>query len=118
MAVPAVFTVSTSPSPANVPPTMFTVALTRSRLPGSLTVTALDSVAAAPPCVNAALVATFDKVGGWFTAAIDIVVVTGVLGLSDPACGQRILRVGTAREWRGLAHPTFLDRHMWRGCIP
>src|ERR1700733_12800555 len=83
MLVPAVFAASTSPSPANVPPVIFTVALVRSRLSGSVTETAPESVAAAPPWVKAALVATFDKVGGWFTAVIDIVEVTTVLRLLD-----------------------------------
>jgi hypothetical protein len=65
MLVPAVLNPSTSPSPANVPPVTCTVALDRSRLSGSLTETAPDTVTAPAPWVKCALVATFDKVGGW-----------------------------------------------------
>src|SRR5215467_14161252 len=63
MCVPTVEVDSTSPSPANVPPAIFTVAPCRPRLSGSDTDTAPDSVTACPS-VNETLDATFAKVGG------------------------------------------------------
>src|SRR5580658_8239350 len=83
MLVPVVVAASASPSPAKVLPVTETVALARVVLPVSETVTFDDSVTAAPSSVKAALVATFESVGGLLTAVMLTVVVVGVLRLRD-----------------------------------
>ena len=64
MLVPEVVAASTSPSPVNVPLVISTVAPARSRLSGSVTDAAFDSVTAEASCVNCAPVATLLKLGG------------------------------------------------------
>jgi hypothetical protein len=78
MLVPAVLVASTSPSPANLPAVIDTVALSRSRLSGSLTVRDGDRVTAPPFSVYDTLAATPDRVGGSFTLRIVTVVVCAV----------------------------------------
>ncbi len=69
------------------------------RLSGSETVTADDSVTAAPSSVKAASVATFDSVGGSLTLVMLTVVVTAVLRLFDPPPSSSTqVRVRVGRE--------------------
>ena len=76
MLVPATLTASWSPSPAKVPPMIFTVALARFWLSGSATEAAPDSVTAAPFSVKVAPAAMLDSVGASFVAVMPTVVVT------------------------------------------
>src|SRR5947199_383538 len=84
MLVPVVVVASTSPSPVNLPPVIDTVALARLRLSGSVTVTAPDSVTAAPSSVKEALVATLLRIGGSLTLVMLTVVVATLLRLNEP----------------------------------
>ena len=77
-------TAITSPSLANVPPTIFTVALARLRLSTSETVRALDRVCAAAFSVYDALVATLVSTGGSLIAVMLMVSVCAVLRLNEP----------------------------------
>ena len=81
--VPIVEVASTSPSPANVPPATFTVALVMPRLSGSVTVTDGDSVTVCPS-VKATVPAVAVSVGGSLTAVMLSVEVTTVLRLNEP----------------------------------
>ena len=74
-----------------------TVAPTRSRLSGSPTEAALDrTTAVACPCVNCAPVATFDKVGGLFTAVMLMVVIcAGLFDVLPSFTVQVIVRAGS-----------------------
>src|SRR5690349_4290717 len=76
MLVPVVVAASTSPSPANVPPAIFTVAFESVRLSASAT-TAADETVFAPPFSVKPAVATPESVGGSFTpTTVNVVVVT------------------------------------------
>src|SRR5580704_4184921 len=85
MLVPVVLAVSRSPSPANVPPMILTVALTRSRLSGSTTVIGArlrgepSSVYATPPLPPPR------KLGGSLTLVmVTVVVLIGELTSLPP----------------------------------
>src|ERR1043166_8147612 len=84
MTVPVVDVASTSPSPANLPPVIDTVALARLRLYGSVTVSAPESVAVASCSVYCALAATLVRVGGSLTPTTVIV----LLALLDAPNGK------------------------------
>src|SRR5215475_5318752 len=79
--LPVGVALSTSPSPAKVPPKIFTVALDRFGLSRSVTVMAGDSVVVLP-WVKAMVAATLLRLGGTF--AMSTVVVTGPLRLNEP----------------------------------
>src|SRR5215470_8915147 len=83
MLVPDVVAASTSPSPANVPAVIFTVALANVRLSGSDTTAADDSVFAPAFSVKLAVAATV-AVGGSFTPTTVTVAVCGAL-VSSPS---------------------------------
>ena len=103
MLVPATVALSTSPSPANVPPVIFTVALVRFGLSKSVTVMAGDSVVVLP-WVKAIVAATLLSVGGM--SAMSTVVVTGALRLNEPEPSlstQLTVRVGLEPKLFGLA---------------
>src|SRR5215831_16051762 len=105
MPVPVVFAGSTSPSPANVPPAIFTVAPAQVVLSGSDTVTPGDSVIDAAFSVKLALVATV-SVGGSLTAVMLIVVVVTALRLLEPEpslSSHVTVRVGSAPKLVGLS---------------
>src|ERR1700682_1954438 len=105
MLVPVVLVDRTSPSPANVPPLTAIVAPASVVLSGSDTVTAPDRVAAAPPSVKLAEVATLLRVGGLLTPVRLTVVVAAALTLlvEPPSLTTQVtVRVGLARKLVGL----------------
>ena len=105
IAVPAVLKPSTSPSPANLPVVIDTVAPTRSRLSGSVTVARLDSTTGVGPSVNCAPGAALN-VGASLTAVTLIVevAVETLLLLAVPSSTVHVtVRVGEDPKSVGLS---------------
>src|SRR4249920_3310683 len=99
MLVPVVSAASTSPSPTNVPPAIFTVAPVQVGLSGSVTETVGDSTIEAPFSVKLVLVVPSASVGASLTAVTLIVVVVIELRLLEPLpslSSQVTVRVGLA----------------------
>src|ERR1051325_5202050 len=104
MAVPETSAVSTSPSPANVPPVIATVAPASARLSGSDTVTDGDNVTGDPFSVNDALTAPA-SVGASFTAVMlttDVTLLVALLALPSLSV-QVTVRVGAEPKSSGLS---------------
>ena len=97
IAVPVVSKASTSPSPANAPPAIDTVALVMAVLSGSEIDSVADSVTAAPFSVKLALVATVLRVGAASSGVIVMVLVCAALRPLEPLPSlttQLTVRVG------------------------
>src|SRR6267142_994679 len=107
MAVPAMLTASTSPSPAKVPVVIATVAPASVRLSRSEIVTLGDSVTGAAFSVKLALVATLPRVGGLLTAVmltVEVAVPMGLLALPSLSV-QVTVRVGLEPKLLGFGFP-------------
>src|SRR6267142_67517 len=103
MWVPVVVAVRTSPSPANVPPVIWTVALARSRLSGSDTERVGDRVSVLPS-TNEATDATDDSTGGSLMAVRLTVVVAGALAmLKSSVTTKGTVRVGAEPKSVGFS---------------
>src|ERR1700739_3453632 len=104
--LPRTVALSTSPSPANVPVVIDTVAPASSRLSGSDTDTAFDSTAGPPLSVKCALVATFEKAGGALIAVMAIVLVAVPLVTALPLLSNTVqvtVRAGSEPKSVGLS---------------
>ena len=96
MWVPATLAESTSPSPAKPPPTIWTVALARSRLSGSVTESVGDS-GSVLPSVKPAVAVSEAAAGASLTAVRWTVVVAAALAmLKSSFTTQVMVRVGSA----------------------
>src|SRR5258708_3226921 len=107
MLVPPTVAASTSPSPANVPPVIDTVAFVSVRLSGSDTASDGDTVTVCPLAKDTS-VATLLRLGGSLPLVMDSVSVTVVLKLLDalPSLSAQVMvRLGNEPKFVGFSAP-------------